>query len=156
MDQIKETVKKLADSQQTIIHVVEKTISVLDISHVQIMENRGAVTGLIVALQQIDGKLSKLTAAIEKQVKELEHFIEMYLQLDLIIDEVKQMAQRAMFFLEILRLQLNLLSSGHLSPSIKSPTNLRALLLDIQAKLPTTLKLPNDPQKDLWYFFINF
>ena len=153
LDQIKESVKKLADSQQTIIHVVEKAISVLDISRVQITENRRAITGLIVALQQIDGKLSKLTAAIEKQVKELENFIEMYLQLDLIIDEVKQMTQRAMFFLENLRLQLNLLSLGHLSPSIISPTNLRALLLDIQARLPSTLKLPNDPQKDLWYFY---
>ena len=75
LDQIKESVKKLADSQQTIIHVVEKAISVLDVSRVQITENRRAITGLIVALQQIDGKLSKLTAAIEKQVKELEHFI---------------------------------------------------------------------------------
>ena len=106
---------------------------------------------MIGALQKIDGKLSKLTAAIVKQVKELEHFIEMYLQLNLIIDEVKQMTQRAMFFLENLRLQLNLLSLGHCSPSIISPTNLRALLLDIQARLPSTLKLSNDLEKHLWY-----
>ena len=58
LDQIKESVKKVADSQQTIIHAVEKAISVLDISRVQITENRRAITGLIVALQQIDGKLS--------------------------------------------------------------------------------------------------
>ena len=75
----------------------------------------------------------------------------MYLQLDMIIDEVKQMTQRAMFFLGNLRLQLNLLSLGHLLPSIISPTNLRALLFDIQARLPSRLKLPNDLQKDLWY-----
>ena len=42
---------------------------------------------------------------------------------------------------------------GRLSPSIISPSNLRQLLLDVKARLPTTLKLPNDPQVDLWFFY---
>ena len=40
LDQIKESVKKFADCQQTIIYVVEKAISVLDISCLLITENR--------------------------------------------------------------------------------------------------------------------
>ena len=53
------------------------------------------------------------------------------------------------FYIENIRLQLNLLSMGGLSTFIISPSNLRHLLFDFKARLPMTLKLPNDPQVDL-------
>ena len=58
-----------------------------------------------------------------------------------------------MFYLEHLRTQLNFLSLGRLNPSTISPSNLRALLLEIKAHLPPTLALIGDPKQDLWLFY---
>ena len=135
------------------MHVVKESLTILNVSRVQISENRHAITELIVALQKTNTRITRISELMEKQISKLEQFIDLYLKLDLIIDELKQMTQRAMFYLENIRLQLNLLSMGRLSPSIISPSNLRQLLLDVKARLPTTLKLPNDPQVDLWFFY---
>ena len=51
--------------------------------------------------------------------------------------------------LEHVRAQLDMLSMGHLSPSIITPERLREVLLEIQAKLPRHLGLPADPTKQL-------
>lgn len=153
LSQIRHSVGVLARNQQSILHVVKDSLTILNMSRVEISENRHAITDLIIALQQTDVKIKRISQEIEKQSSQLEQFMDMYLKLDLIIGELKQMTQRAMFYLENLRLQLNLLSMGRLSPSIISPSNLRQLLLDVKARLPTTLKLANDPQVDLWFFY---
>ena len=151
LSQIRNSVNVLARNQQTILHSVKESLSILNISRVQITENRHTLTELIVALQRTNDQIKKISEAIEKKITQLEKFIDIYLKLDLIIDELKQMTQCAMFYLENIRLQLNLLSMGRLSPSISSPNNLRSLLLEIKARLPTTLKLPKDPASDMHY-----
>ena len=55
--------------------------------------------------------------------------------------------------LENLRLELNMLSLDHLSPSLIIPENLKQLLLEVQTKLPYSLKLPEDPVNNIWYFY---
>jgi hypothetical protein len=47
-------------------------------------------------------------------------------------------------YLGQLQLKLNMLSMGHLSPSVIDPNNLRILLSDIKSKLPPHLRLPKD------------
>jgi hypothetical protein len=50
-------------------------------------------------------------------------------------------------YLGQLQLKLNMLSMGHLSPSVIDPNNLRVLLSDIKSKLPPHLRLPKDEKK---------
>ena len=49
--------------------------------------------------------------------------------------------------------QLDMLSLGHLSPSIVSPGHLRDILLKIQAAFPHSLWLPTDPNLRLWRYY---
>ena len=84
---------------------------------------------------------------------ELEDSLQMYFQIDLITDELKHLMQRAMFNVDHLQSQINLLSLGHLSPCTINPRQFKKLLLDIKLKLPKTLTLPDDPDKKLWYFY---
>lgn len=55
-------------------------------------------------------------------------------------------------------MQLNMLTLGHLSPSVISPKNLRSLLIGIASKLPPGILLPSDPTTELWnyYTIVNF
>ena len=83
-------------------------------------------------------------------------FIDIYSQTDIILSEIKDSVQRATFYLENLCLVLNMLSLNHLSPSTITPKNLRKLLLDIKTRLPSSLKLPEDPMANIWYFYQTF
>ena len=96
--------------------------------------------------------LATIADALQKQIHESKYFLEMYLQLDLIINELKDMLQNGLFYLKNLT-QLNFLNLGRLSVSSTSPRNLRQLLSEIKSKLPTTLSLIGDPAKDLFLFY---
>ena len=84
-----------------------------------------------------------------------EQFVNTYFQFRLILEEIRQSIQNAIIYLENLRLELNMLSLNHLSPSTISPKNLKGLLLSIKDKLPSSMKLPADPVNDIWYFYFN-
>ena len=56
-------------------------------------------------------------------------------------------------YMEHLSSQLDMLSLGHVSPSIITPTNLKKLLLEMQSKLPHHLTLPEDPMENLWKYY---
>ena len=66
---------------------------------------------------------------------------------------LKDILHKAQGDLKQLQIQLNMLSLGHLSPSMISPDEFRQLLKEIQTHLPFFLKLPSDPEKDLWDFY---
>lgn len=150
---IRRNIKNLANNQRQIMHVVQESISILNMSRIEIAENRQAIIDLITSLHGLDDKLEMLVSDIRKEIRETRYFIEMYLKLDLILAEIKDMLQNAMFYLEHLRTQLNFLALGKLNPSTISPSNLRALLLEIKAHLPPTLSLISEPKTDLWSFY---
>ena len=49
---------------------------------------------------------------------QLEEFVQLYLQLDLIIEEAKRTVNNAQMYIKHLQLQMNMPSLGHLSPSV--------------------------------------
>ena len=69
------------------------------LSNIQISENRHAISEPIVSLKQRHNQIEQISKVIKQQVTQLEKFIYIYLKLDLIIDELKQLTQRAMLYL---------------------------------------------------------
>ena len=122
-------------------------------SRIEIAENRQAIMDLVESVFKLDEKLEKLVGEIQRQISENKYFLEMYLKLDLIINEIKEMIQNAMFYLEHLQTQLNFLSLGKLTPSCLSPANLLMLLTEIKSHLPSTLSLISEPKTELWLFY---
>ena len=153
LSSIHSAISSLNANQQNILHLVEQNLSVLNVSRVQIAENRQAVLELIKSLHKLDIKLNKAVEMLNKEIFGLKYFLEIYLQLDVIVEELKTMMQRAMFHLETLRMHLNLLSLNHLSPTTVSPSNLRSVLSDVKSHLPPTLTFPIDHNQDIWSFY---
>ena len=58
----------------------------------------------------------------------------MYLQLDALVEEIKQSLQKALIYMEHLQSLLNMLSKGQLSPNVITPLKLRDFLLEIQTR----------------------
>ena len=108
---------------------------------------------LVKSIHGLDCKLATIADALQKQIYENKYFLEMYFKLDLVINELNDMLQNGLFYLENLKTQLNFLSLGRLSMSSISPRNLRHILSEIKSKMPTTLSLIGDPAKDLFLFY---
>ena len=150
---IERSVIDIAKNQKKIIHNLEQSMTLLNLSRVQISENRRAIMDLIKCYQRIDSEIWKMKEKFEQRFASLEQFINLYFQYKLLLDEIRIKMQNAVVYLDNLRAELSMLSLNHLSPSTISPTNLRSLLLEIKDKLPATMRLPSDPISDIWYFY---
>lgn len=153
LDNINRNLNDLAENQESIIHNLEQSLTILNLTRVQVQENRRAILDLIVCIQKLDSKIIALQEVFQKRFERLEQFINTYLQFKLILDEIRQTSLNAMMYLENLKTELNMLSLNHLSASTISPGELRTLLLDIRDRIPATLMLAVDPIKDIWYYY---
>ena len=153
LETIRRSVEDLALNQESIIHILEQSMTILNLSGVEIAENRRAIMELVQCVQALDDKIKELESAFYTRFSRLEQFVNTYFQFKLILEEIRQSIQNAIVYLENLRTELNMLSLNHLSPSTISPKNLRELLLDIRNKLPASIKLPADPVNNIWYFY---
>ena len=70
----------------------------------------------------------------------------------MILDEINQTTQDAVFYLESLKSLLNMLSMQHLSTNTISPKDLTELLIEVESKLLNNFELPRNPRKHIWYF----
>ena len=101
----------------------------------------------------MDTKLGNITQALEREVFQVGQFVQLYLQLDSVIQAVRRTIWQAGSYPDHIQLQLNMLSLGHLSPSVITPRGLKKLLTEIKRHLPEFLSLPYDPRGKIWKFY---
>ena len=58
-----------------------------------------------------------------------------------------------MTYLNNLKIELSSLAVNQLSINTISPIVLKNVLSDIQSRSPNNLKLPVNPENDIWYFY---
>lgn len=150
---IKRNVFRLHENQLAMSHVVAESISVINVSRVDIGENRHAINELIASVDEINEGLSNVTSVLANKLSELEEIMQAYSQMDMILAEVRMAINKGISFLEHLELQLNMLSLGHLSPTTIRPRNFRMLLGQVSSQLPPHLELTGNPKTDLWEFY---
>ena len=85
----------------------------------------------IASLINLDAKLGNITHATQDKVFQVSQFVQLYLQLDTIIQTVRHTIWQANSCMEHIQLHLNMLSLGHLSPSVITPRRLKVLLIEI-------------------------
>ena len=119
----------------------------------QITENRRSIMDLIVVIQKLDGRIMKLQETFYKKFIRLEQFVHTYLQMKMILDGIRLTTQDAVFYLENLKSELNMLSLQHLAINTISPKDLRELLIEVESKLPNNFELPRKPRDDIWFYY---
>lgn len=90
---------------------------------------------------------------LNKQMHDMQRLNDIYIRFDRTLSSISEIVSITRNHLQQLRLRLNMLLLGHLSPTVISPANLRNLLSEIANQLPPNLKLPNDPDTDLWSYY---
>ena len=150
LDDVRRAVSR---QQQSLIHILEDQMTILNMSRMQISENRQAIIDLVECMDIFEIRLRNLTIEIQARFNRIEMFTNLYAQMDLILADIRDAIQRGTLYLQNLRLELNMLSLSRLSPSSITPKSLRRLLVQISAKMPSTLKLPEDPRSNIWYYY---
>ena len=131
LESVNRNVNILARNQKRAIHDLKACMSVLDLTRVQVIENKRSIMDLIIVVQRLYREISSLEEQFEKKIVRLEQFLHRYLQFKLILEEIRLMTQDAMFYLENLKLELSMLSLQHLSTNTISRSNLREMLIDV-------------------------
>ena len=143
----------LRSNQVGLAHVVQESLSLINVSRARLAENRQTLNLIVSDMGAINEQIANVTQKLDNRIFQLETLLPMYLQLDGLVEEIKQSLQKALIYVEHLQLQLNMLSIGKLSPTIIFPLKLRDLLIDIQTRIAAPLRLPGDPKADLWHFY---
>ena len=156
IESVKRNINRLYKNQVEISHSLDETISVVNISRIEIKENRQKINSIIDTLTQLNVRMEDTTLEIKRRIFELHQFLFMLSKLNLALDEVKNSVKSSFYYFLHLQLQVNSLTSGRLSPSIIPASQLRSILLSIKSQLPPGLDLNRDPETDLflYYYFL--
>ena len=152
LENINRNIDVLAENQEQTVRDLDMSLSVLNMTRVQVNENRRSIMDLIICIQTLDRKIFKLQGQLESKLTRLGQFIHTYLQFQMIFDEIKLAIQSAIFYIGNLKSELNMLALDHLSTNTISPGELKELLTEIQSKLPMNYELSKNPKLDIWYF----
>ncbi len=121
LEDIHRNLNRLATNQNKMIHAIDQSLTLLNLTRVQVSENRRAIIDAIIYIQKLDAKISALQERFAKALLQMEQFVGAYHQIELIITEIRYAAQNAASYLLNLKMELNMLSLNHLSPSTISP-----------------------------------
>ena len=150
---IKQAVSNLNDNQNTLVHVVEKSLTIINKTRHDVRVNREQINKINSGIRVISGKLSIWSKQTSKYLDNLRKFFFMYAQIKDLIDTAQEIVFETVSHFNTLKAQIDMLSAGHVTPSSIDPKELRNILRDIDRKLPNTLQLPIDPDKHLWAFY---
>ena len=153
LNKVKTAFKKLAKEQNNIKHIINENLSIINISRSEIKENRHTINGLIYSLESSNQLFQNITSSLRRKIFDMNYFISIYLQADILIQEMHQNNQRAISYLNTINQQLTAFGTGHISQSVIPPQQLKSLLLNISRQLPDTMSLPQDVETNLWFYY---
>ena len=153
VEKIQRNVRKIAQNQMDLTHILKESISVLNVTRLEVKENRQKINEIIKTIEQIEDNIVNITGQLQSQINSLEKLTVFTAQLNLIIDSIKNAISRSMYFYLHFQMQVQLITMQRLSPSTIAADDLRNLLLTIQSRLPKTISLPHDPRTKLFEYY---
>ena len=121
LENINRNRNNLANNHKQIIHDLDVSLSILNLTRMQVAQNRHSIMDLIIVVQKLDRKISKLAHSFEAKLVRVVQFIHTFLQFQMILDEIRSATQDGLMYLENLKAESNMLSMHHLSTNTISP-----------------------------------
>jgi hypothetical protein len=146
---LKENIKIIATSQRNLIHVVNGSLSILKKVQGEVIVNRKTLNAAIDSLNIVADEARNTSIGLS----DLDRYVQTYTALDRTLSEIHGLMNIIRDHNQNLKLQINMLSLGHLSPTVIRPRELRKLLGEIKKDLDSRFKLPFEPEEDIWTFY---
>ena len=149
LNAIKRNVHKLFNNQNRIVHVLNESLSLMNISRGEIKQNRDKINEVIKSVEGLNYGLSR----IQLREMEEEHMMKILVRSITALRRVRSNFWRLFRNLRTFQLQLNSLSQGRLSPIVINPETLLEILKEIKSQLRPPFILPKDPSSNLWHYY---
>ena len=91
-------------NQEEMAHIIDENISVINVTKVEMSENRQAINKILDSLSLLDSKIDDITQALEREVFQVSQFIQLYLQLDSVIQAIRRTIWWAGTYMEHIQL----------------------------------------------------
>ena len=156
LNDIRGSVKTLSDNQKKVQHVVKQSLSLINMTHDRVVENRKKINEIGSGMEELMAVVEGINRELQLESKENRSwkiFLNFYLQVRSILNNAGEVIMELNFYLEELQVQLNMLSMGKIAPITIKPEELRHTLLAIQNKLPENLRLPFNPKANIWNYY---
>ena len=153
MQAVNKAILNLKTTQKGVVHLLEDSISMVNITRKDVDQNRRAINALIKGLGGSLHTLEKSLVTTMLRWNNQENATQLLWRYNLLLERLFDsfsIIDRALDFLEI---QLGSLSRGKLTPNIITPVELRRLLEGVSRTLPADFKLPKRPGDNIWYFY---
>ena len=141
LNKLKRVVKNLGSNQDQLVHVVENSISALNITHEAAAENRQSINLLRNATVEFHSTLSALIRKMSKLQAEIS-YLEVITSIHGFTHVITLVMQKAKWELEKLMQIITDVAKGQISMVWLKPSNLLALLKDVQKHLPDDMSFP--------------
>ena len=92
------------------------------------IENRQAINNVISAVASLQTQMQNVTQMIQNDIMDLRISSTAYFQINNFIAELKRLATVAKYYMDDLHFKFNMLSLGHLSPSLVAQKRLQNIL----------------------------
>ena len=153
MKDIRQAINDLGDNQDGLRHVVQKSLSVMNKSQHEIIENRNRINKLNQGISVLTRNLDNLSIKSQDAIYKINNFLQYYLHLNSLTNSAQELIIEMVQFFEDLGRQIDMLANGELTPVVIAPIKLKDALIKIEQNLPEILQLPVDPTENLWAYY---
>ena len=152
LESIKHSVKTIYDNQESQAQVLNDVISITNVSRTLINENRLLINGMIETIITLNTTLKEIQYDLFLLLTTRKFFLihaETLTHSHRLNNEVNNLIND----IQVIEQYMTMFSSGELNPKLITPKLLIKELIKIQGKLPSSLKLPEDPKQNIWHFY---
>ena len=150
---IKHEVDILKSNQQVIRHVLTESLSLINITRMEVEENRHAINEIIRGMGKLVEAWQRSVRDIVNRIAPLERFALAYAQSQINLNKLRDLIIAETNLFTNLHAKIAKLSTKRLSPLILPAPELVKILKSIEVELPPQLMLPRDPRETPWYYY---
>ena len=150
---LKGEVDELRNNQQVIRHVLSESLSLINITRMEVEENRHAINKIINQMNMLVESWQTAHAAYVRRIAPLQRFVIAHAQIQTNLDTVRNLITAETDMITDLHAKVSKLSTQQLSPNLLPAPELVRILKSIEVELPPQLILPRDPRAKPWYYY---
>ena len=144
--QLKKEVRALRENQNTIRTVLKDSLSIINLTRMEVKSNR-------IAINQVIENMGQLVSTFKGAVIPLREFVINHAQLQTNIGMARDLVTAESDLIAELQQKVSKLATGRLSPVLLPAPELVQILKGIEVEIPPELMLPQDPRERPFYYY---
>ena len=150
---LKREVDNLRSNQQVIRNVLKESLSLINVTRMEVEENRHAINRIIDEMGALVETFKKHYEDLSKSLGSLQSFVIAQAQIQTNLGSIRDLITAETAMIVDLHAKVSKLSTQRLSPNILPAPELVRILKSIDVHLPQQLMLPRDPRSKPWYYY---